>query len=183
MNRNARSVVFAGFVVLACSLLVRAEAGEMAPLGFVLGRATQAEVKNLVPPDANLRDIGTNSYSGGPMLKSDGAGSGIDALRWVTYIFDKNELLVAVSMKMDKHRFEQVYGVLKEKYPVIQQSIPFVGNKRVKLGYDDVFVEIDAPHLSFEMGVNYMTQNFYQKYAQALEAKRLEKHHHEKNQF
>jgi hypothetical protein len=62
-----------------------------APLGMELGVATYAQVKQAIE---GASDAGSNAYSGGRMLRSDGRGLDVEGLRNVVFIFDKSDVLV-----------------------------------------------------------------------------------------
>ncbi len=59
-------------------------------------------------------------------------------------------------MKMADSQFDDVQHYLAKKYPVKSKNIPFVGDRYVKYAQGDSIVELDDPHLSFEMNVRYL---------------------------
>ncbi len=67
-----------------------AQAANVAPLGLELGVATLDQVKNKLAA-TRLEPNGTNAYSDGPMLKSDGAGLEIEGLHEIVFIFDAKQ--------------------------------------------------------------------------------------------
>ena len=79
----------------------------------------------------------------------------------VVFIFNQDESLAGVSMSFDKQKFDELNAQLKKKYKkVIKSVIPFVGNKLVKYKDGNSVVELNAPHLSFEMELTYLSDDF-----------------------
>lgn len=140
-----------------------ASAANVAPLGLELGVATQDQVRRALST-SQLEDIGINAYSDGVMLKSDGANLGIEGLNTITFIFDDKKRLAGVLMNMGKHKFDEVHGHLAKKYRVRDKNIPFVGNSYVRYSQGASIVELDAPHLSFEMEVRYLTNELVSRF-------------------
>lgn len=140
---------------------------KVAPLGFALGEASRSVVTSTLRGQVELEPQGTNRYSAGPMLLAEGAGLGITGLEKVLFIFDRTDTLVAVEMTLDKEfdrGFDKAYGRLAAKYPVVKQTVPFVGNKYARFESAGNVIELDAPHLSFTMAVVYMTRDFEQAF-------------------
>lgn len=138
-----------------CSLSVLA--GNAAPLGMELGVATLAQVKQSLGGRTPLEDGGINKFSGGSMLKGNGAGLEVEGLKEIVFIFDKSEKLAGVLMTMPKHDFKRTLDMLAGKYKVIQKNVPFVGNSFAKLRQGDSIIELEAPHLSFDMSLRYLS--------------------------
>lgn len=67
-------------------------------------------------------------------------------------------------MSMNKNRFDSVSQAVSKKYKVTSQNRPFVGNKFARFKSADSTIEIDAPHLSFEMEVRYIRKDILQKF-------------------
>lgn len=138
-------------------LTLPAFAANVSPLGLEIGTATLPEVKAKIGAQTRFQDGGTNAYSRGKMLKGGGEGLSIEGLQEITFIFDAQDRLDAVLMRMPKSRFKEVYAFLKGKYKVQSERVPFVGDAYARLVQGDSVVEIDAPHLSFEMDVRYIS--------------------------
>ncbi|HNQ49507.1 MAG TPA: hypothetical protein PKI22_08850 [Hydrogenophilus thermoluteolus] len=145
-----------------------------APLGLEVGVADLNTVKKQLGGKTPLQQAGVNEVSGGPILKSNGAGLGIDGIEELSFVFDKTGKLVAVMMQMGKHRLREVTAALRKKYKVQQENIPFVGDASAIYEQGDSLVILNAPHLSFSMTVLYGTRAFLQqtleKYSQEQEA-------------
>jgi hypothetical protein len=141
-------------VVLAVlALMPAAGLAQVQVLGFEIGVATAADVKKQLAKQTRVTDAGTNKFSNGPMLRTDGAGYEIESLNNVLYIFDGDQKLAAVIMTMGKHRFNDIFGFVSSKYKVKAQQRPFVGDQYARLLAPNTVIELDAPHLGFSLDV------------------------------
>jgi hypothetical protein len=158
-----------------------AQAGTQA-LGFEIGVSTVEQISDSLSKQANVEDTGINKYSQGPMLKTDGNSYEIDGLNSVVYIFDRQNKLAGILMDMNKNRFDAVFKALSGKYKVSTQKRPFVGDQFARFKTKDTIIEIDAPHLSFEMQVRYIRNDLMQKFntQSAREAEEKKKREAEK---
>lgn len=154
-----------------------------APFGQELGVASYAQVKQQVGGKTSLSNAGTNKFSGGKMLQGDGSGLGIDGLSEVTFIFDRADKLAAVLMTLPKESFKPTLKALSAKYALVSSEVPFVGNASAKLQQGDSLIEMNAPHLSFEMSVSYMTRGLKQAFTQQAGNERATKEKRQADQF
>lgn len=148
-------------VALASTLA--AYAGTQA-LGFEIGVSTIDQVKSSLAKQTQVIDSGTNKFTAGPMLKTDGSSYEIEGLNEVLYIFDDQKKLTGIIMDMNKARFDSVFHALSGKYKVSSQQRPFVGNQFARFKTQDSVIEMDAPHLGFEMEVRYIRNDLMQKF-------------------
>lgn len=164
-----------------------ASAGEVAPLGFTIGKANRQTVIAGLKGKTRLTDKGTNRYSRGVILEGSGQGLGIDNLSEVLFVFDEQDTLVGLRMTFPRNPwdrdFENLLGYLQEKYPLVRKEIPFVGDKSARLKLGDVVIEAYAPHLSFTMTVLYMTMGFEQAIEVGQRQKAASKKKRESAQF
>lgn len=163
MKRTLHSLLATGLIWLSSLANPAQAATNAAPLGLELGVATRAQVHKELGSRKKLKDAGTNKYSQGPMLQSDGTGLDVEGLSEVTFIFDKSERLSGVLMTLpkgglDQASFNQVMNALAGKYKVVSRQVPFVGDRLVRYEHGQSVVELDAPHLSFEMNLRYLTR-------------------------
>ncbi|MBI3478770.1 MAG: hypothetical protein HY016_00185 [Nitrosomonadales bacterium] len=165
------------------SLIAHAYANNAAPFGQELGVATYAQVKQQVGDKSDLSDAGTNKYSGGRMLQGDGRGLGIEGLSKVTFIFDRADKLAGVLMTLPKDSFKPTLKALSAKYKLVDSEVPFVGNASAKLKQGDSVIELDAPHLSFEMKVLYLTNGLKQAFQQQSSNERVTKEKRQADMF
>jgi hypothetical protein len=157
--RTLRSVLF----VLALCATTLAHAGTQV-LGFEIGVTTVEQLKQDLSKRTKYQVLGPNKYSGGDMIKTDGAAYEIEALTSVLYIFDDQKKLAGVIMDMGKHRFDSIFQFLSSKYKVVSQQRPFVGNQFARFRPADSIIEIDAPHLGFNMEVRYIRNDLMQRF-------------------
>jgi hypothetical protein len=133
-------------------------------LGFEVGVSTVTQVSATLSKKTKVFDNGSNKFSNGPMVKTDGTSYEIDGLNEVLYIFDDQKKLMGVVMDMDKARFDNIFQFLSGKYKVTAQQRPFVGNQYARFKTTDSVIEIDAPHMSFQMEVRYLRNDLLQKF-------------------
>lgn len=133
-----------------------ARAANPAPLGLEIGVATQAEVRAKLAKLTTLEPRGRNKWSGGSMLGGDGAGLGIDGLEKITFVFDEREVLQGTLMTLHKN-FQPAYESLRKKYKLVDKRIPFVGDAWAKFSQGSGAIILNAPHLSFEMTLEYLS--------------------------
>ncbi len=159
-----------------------AQAGTQA-LGFELGVSTVDQVRANLAKRTNVQDNGTNKFSNGAMLKTDGSGYDLEGLNSVLYIFDDQRKLSGIIMDMAKHRFDPVYNALSNKYKLSTQQRAFVGNQFARFKTQDAVVEIDAPHMSFEMEVRYIKNELFAKFKSQSSAEAEDKKKRESAKF
>ena len=140
-----------------------------------LNVATYAQVKQQLGGRTSLSNNGVNKYSGGKMLQGNGDGLGIEGLSEITFIFDASDKLAAVLMTLPKDSFQKTLSALLGKYKLIDKQVPFVGNASAKLQQGESVIELNAPHMSFEMTVTYMTKGLKQAFTQQASSERAAK--------
>ena len=126
-----------------------------APFGLEIGKATVRDLKAAYP----VQSAGTNTYSGGEMYRIDASRIDFEGLQGVLAIFGKDGTLQAVTATLDKNRFDAVNQGLAGKYKSVSKKLPFVGDKRVVYVDGQTEIELDAPHMSFEMVMTYATKS------------------------
>jgi hypothetical protein len=159
-----------------------------APLGMEIGVATLEQVKKDIGSRTMLSELGTNAYSGGPMLKGDGEGLEIDGLSEILLIFDKTNKLAGVVMTLPKggirsDNVHKLVGMLGEKYKTVKRNIPHVGNAYARFKQGASTIEVDAPHMSFTMEVRYLSDALLASFNQRSQQERTEKQQKQKSQF
>lgn len=172
-------------VAVVASLIlgaISARAGTQV-LGVELGVTTVAQLSQELSKEARFESIGTNQYSEGPMIRADGSSYQIDGLKRVLYIFDGQKKLAGVVMDMDKSRFDAVFDFLNKKYKPTVQRRPFVGDQFARFKPADAFIELDAPHMGFNMEVRYLSNDLMQKFNAQSEAEAAAKKKSEAAKF
>lgn len=152
-------------------------------LGVEVGTSSVKDVKAQAGKQTRVRELGTNKWSDGPMLGTDGEGYGIEGLSEVLYIFDKAGVLAGVVMTLNKNRFDELYGFLSGKYKPVSKQIPFVGDKFARFKAKGVTIELDAPHLSFKMSARYLRDDLLQQFNTQSEAESQQKKASERSKF
>lgn len=174
-----KSLVFFVLSFLVCF----AQAANVAPLGLEVGVADIQTVKTKLAKQTKLIDAGTNKWTQGPMLTSDGRGLDIDGLQSILFIFDQQKKLQAVVMTMSKSRFNEVREYMNTKYKPVKEMVPFVGDAYVRYQSDNSIAEIDAPHLSFSMEVRYLTNEFLAKFNEQKEMEEADRKKNQREKF
>lgn len=179
---------FAIFALLSLPAL----AANPAPLGLELGVTSLAQAKQTLGGKTRLADAGTNAYSGGKMLKGDGAGLEVEGLSEITLIFDKSDKLAAVLMTLPKQEgmgdlqngvFKKTLATLSAKYKLVEKRVPFVGDSYAKFRQGNSVIELDAPHLSFNMSLRYLTNDLQAAFNRQSEADKTEKQRKQASQL
>lgn len=139
-----------------------------APLGFAIGQADFDEVRKQLSRKTEVRNPGRNHYTRGKMLDVDGTPFGIRNLKTVRFIFNKDRTLAATLMTLRKSGFDPTFSHLASKNTLVSKEIPFVGSKSARFQKGNVVIVLDAPHLSFDMKIIYMTKSFERLYTAKL---------------
>ena len=140
-----------------------------------MGEATVADVKNKYSGS----ETGVNSWSNGIMYQIDTSNIPLEGLKEALAIFNPDGKLVCINMVLNKSRFDEMHKQLRKKYKVVKTKIPFVGDSYAHYKDGKTLIELDAPHLSFDMTLTYMQKSFKDAYLSGLkkqnEAKRKKK--------
>jgi hypothetical protein len=152
-------------------------------LGFEVGVSTLEQVKATLSKKTQVKDNGINKWSKGPMLKTNGSSYEIEGLNSVLYIFDEQKTLMGVVMDMNKKRFDSIYEVLSKKYKMKEQKRPFVGDQFALFESPGCIIELDAPHLGFQMEVRYLRSDLVRRVNSQSEAEDKAKKKREADQF
>ena len=157
-----------------------------------LGVSTLEQVRKEAASAGRIQNAGTSTWSKGPILQVYNPDLGIEGVTSVQYIFDTAGKLAAVVMTMpstkgmgdlEKRRFDEVARLLAEKYKLAKKVRPHVGDRYAKFTAPDTVIEIDAPHLSFDMEVRYMTDSFLKAFNSEVSTNAAEQRSTEKSKF
>ena len=170
-------------LLIAVAMLPAICLAQVQVLGFELGTSTEQQVRSKLGKSAQIGDVGTNKFTGGQQFKTGGEGYGIEGLTEVFYIFDKDQKLAGVLMEMGNSRFDEVFGFLSGKYKVTAQERPFVGNKFGRFKAKGATIELNAPHMSFEMQANYIRDDLYAQFKTQSAQEATKKQASEKSKF
>lgn len=161
--------LFYGFMFFLASQIAFA-AGNATPFGVEVGIANLAEVQNKIGTQTRLQATGVNKFSGGKMFEADGSGLNVDGVNKLTFIFDPADVLVGVLVSMPKNP-KELAKTFSGKYQSVSNRIDnFMNYGYAKFQKGDTVIEINAPHLSFEMEVRYITKKLMAAFLQQSEA-------------
>jgi hypothetical protein len=154
LNALLRTLVLG--LALVAALPVFASRAQV--LGYTVGESTFEEVKSsLQSRGTTPRNTGISTHAGGPMLVAPGRGLGIDGLQQILMLFDAQNRLAGALLTLNKARYDAVVSAMKEKYTLVREVRPHVGNRRAEFRAEGALITVDAPHLSFEMTIMYRT--------------------------
>lgn len=166
-------------IALALSLLSTAAFADPTIFGMELGKMTETELK----AKYNVSSNGTNKYSNGNMYSIPTSSINFSGLKEVTAIFDTNSKLVAVLTTVPKNKFDYLHQTLGGKYKLVSKNIPFVGNKSVKYRDGTTDITLEAPHMSFDMSMNYIRDDLMQAFNSQSQAEARKKQANEASQL
>lgn len=172
--------------LLLCGISALLSAHAMAQvqvLGVEVGTSTVEQVRAQASKATRVVEAGMNKWSEGPMLRSDGGGYSINGLSDVLYIFDKGGVLAAVVMTLGKERFDEIFDIVAGKYKTVSKQIPFVGDKSARFKAKGVTIELNAPHMSFQMEARYVRDDFLQRFHTRADTESQEKKSSERGKF
>jgi len=147
--------------------------------GMELGKTTEQELKSMY----NVKNAGANKFSTGNMYNVPVGDINFEGLQEVTAIFSADGKLLAVLTTLPKSKFDYLNQTLGRKYKRVSQKIPFVGNKSATYRDGGTEITLDAPHMSFEMSMNYIRDDLMKKFNQQSEAEKRKKQANEASQI
>lgn len=179
--------------VIAIALLAAAtvQAG-VKVVGVEIGASTVDQVRKVAAAAGKVQDLGTSSFTKGVILGVDNPDLGIDGVTNVIYVFDQAGKLAAIEMTMpaskslqdiQKSRFDEIANMLASKYKQTKKVRPFVGDRFARFSAPDTVIELDAPHMSHDMNLRYMTPAFVQQMNNGVKAEAQEKRATEKSRL
>ncbi|MBR0572657.1 hypothetical protein KB562_00310 [Pasteurella atlantica] len=123
-----------------------------------LGKSTEQEIKNMY----SLKKEGINKYSNGNQYYINPSELNLSDLKSTLIIFNEKNILVGVSSVLPKKsgKFKYLYNILNSKYKLVKEEIPFVGDKFAKFKDGKSEIILDAPHLGFQIYLDYLHSNF-----------------------
>lgn len=166
-------------IALAISLFSSFAFADPTVFGMELGEMTENELK----AKYNVSHTGTNKYSNGNMYSVPASSIDFQGLKEITAIFSTDEKLVAVLTTLPKNKFDYLNQALSGKYKLVSQQIPFVGNKSATYRDGSTEITLEAPHLSFDMSMNYINDDLMRAFKQQSEAEARQKKQNETSQL
>ncbi|MGS2743870.1 hypothetical protein ACU6TU_09755 [Halomonas sp. LS-001] len=147
--------------------------------GLTLGASSEAEMK----AQYRVEHTGVNRYSDGNTYEIPAHQVAFNGLKKLTAIFDEDEVLVALLATFHKNRFDDLNQAIGQKYRRVNQQIPFVGNKKASFRDGDTQIILDAPHLSFELTLSYLRDNFNTAFNQRSQQEQRQRREQEASQL
>ncbi len=135
-----------------------------APFGLEIGNASLADAEQMY----RLDNAGINRYSLGHMYKVTVNQVNFEGLKELLLDFNEKGVLTTVTATLPKSQFKSLHQSLAKKYKVISQEIPFVGDSFTEYLNGSTKVLLDAPHLSFDMRLTYITKETFDVIATKL---------------
>ncbi len=168
-----QQAIVTGAMLLAAPTFAHATAPtNAAPLGLEIGKATTADVARLAPKPERT---GTNRYSGGAQWRTDGSEAGLEGLKRVDYLFDRSNVLVAVEMTFSKNP-KGMMKLFSGKYKLVSNKVDdFMNYGSARYEKGDTYIDINAPHMSFDMTVTYATKALMKSFKQTVSDTEQEK--------
>ena len=166
-------------IALALSLTSSLAFADPTIFGMEIGKMTESELKSKY----NVSHTGTNKYSHGNMYSVPSGSINFDGLQEVTTIFDTNNKLVAVLTTLPKSKFDYLNNALGGKYKLVSKQIPFVGDKSATYRDGATEISLNAPHMSFEMTMNYINDDLMKAFTQTSNREKQQKEASEASQL
>jgi hypothetical protein len=123
---------------------------------MTLGKTTEEQFLK----QYSATQIGTNRYNNGHMYEVAAGSIDFDGLQKVIVVFDAKNSLAGVDARFPKEKFDYLNQALSKKYKLVNRQIPFVGDKVATYKDGNSKIILDAPHMSFQMNMTYLTQDF-----------------------
>lgn len=125
------------------------------PFGLEIGKSTVSTMKDKY----SSKLLGISKLSLGDVYDLDPSELGIDGMQSARVVYDKNGKLSAVFTTFAKEKFQYLFGQMNNKYKVVSSNIPFVGDMSAKFINGNTEIQLNAPHMSFDMELNYIDKN------------------------
>ncbi len=129
------------------------------PLGFELNKTNISQIKEVYQITKKEKNHwqGYNYYLNIVDIKLEG-------LNELLIICDDNNLVQAIIFTINNEKFAEFYQLLSEKYKLILNQNPYMGNKKIGFADSDCTIILDSPHLSANMSIIYITDEFLIKF-------------------
>lgn len=141
-----------------------------APFGLELGKATIDDLKNKY----SVKKTGINAVSFGDMYEINTSTIDFDGLQSISAAFNMKGKLIAISAKLKKSRFDDLFSSLNRKYKLISKEIPSVGNKYANFEDGLTVIILKADHLSFSMDMTYIQSEFLNEIIKEREKQKMD---------
>lgn len=165
--------------IVFCFFNVMYAHAEPSPFGIKIKETTLSDIKK----QYKFTNTGVNKYSGGAMLDLETTQLNFEGLNRISLIFGQDDKVLAILTVINKTRYEELFDMLSSKYTLISKEDAFVGNRSAEFKDDNTKIVLNAPHLSFTLNLNYIHNNFYERYIEKSEKEQQEKTKQEKGKL
>ncbi len=168
-SRGHSTLKFAVLAWMAC-IGCGAMAENASPLGLEVGVVTLTQVQKQIGSQTRLQSTGINKYSGGKMFEADASGLNVDGVKSVVFIFDQADVLAGLLVTMPKDP-KSLVKTFNGKYKLVNNKVDnFMNYGTAQFAKGDTVIDIDAPHLSFDMEVRYLSKRLRDAFMQQSNA-------------
>jgi hypothetical protein len=158
--------------IIACFILGTASVyAEPEPFGIKIKETDINDIKSKY----KFKDAGVNQYSQGKMIDLEPTQLNFQGLKNIRLIFGEDGKVLAVLTVIDKSRYNDLLDMLSNKYKLISKNGAFVGDMNAEFEDDNTKIFLEAPHLSFNLDLNYIHNNLYQSYIKQSQENKQEK--------
>lgn len=147
--------------ILAFAMLQASVYADTSAFGITLGKTTLDEFRKEYPSAVKE---GISDWTDGEIFSVPVNDLNFEGVKGDYVIFTRDGKATAITIDIDKERFNAIHEMLTKKYKVSKKDIPFVGNKFVRYKNGDDVIELNAPHLSFKMNLLYAEKEFMDTY-------------------
>lgn len=158
-------------IIISCSKIF----AEPNPFGLEINKSTYKDVKKKY----SGRFVGINKFSGGKMYDIYCNQINIDGLKEISTIFSKEGKLLAILTTFNKNKYDSLMSSLSQKYKLISKKDAFVGNKHATFKSDNTLIELNAPHMSFNLYLRYIHEDFNKQFLNTSEKEREASQEHQ----
>ncbi|WP_447874187.1 hypothetical protein [Serratia fonticola] len=148
--------------------------------GLTLGKTTENELK-IKYRDAE--EFGVNKWTEGIMYDVPVSSIDFEGVKKLNVVLDDDKHVTAVFVTFNQNKFNFVNSSLAKKYKLVKKDIPFVGNKYARYRNDNDVVNVIAPHMSFDMRVEYIEKETEAAMDKVMEARQDKKKEVESSQL
>lgn len=129
---------------------------EPSPFGLEINKITYDEVKQKY----SGKDVGFNKYTGGKMFDINRSNIDIEGIKSIRAIFNENDVLLGIIATFGKNRYDSLLQSLSKNYKMISKKDAFVGDQHAKFLDHNTHIDISSPHMSFELTISYIHDDF-----------------------
>lgn len=158
-------------LIVACFLVAVSAYAEPAPFGIKIKETSVNDVKSKY----KFKDVGINKYSNGKMFDLEPAQFNFEGLKNVRVIFGEDDKVLAVLTSVQKSRYSDLLNMLSNKYELISKTDAFVGDRDAEFKDSNTKITLYAPHLSFDLELNYIHDDLHKHYIKQSSQDRQEK--------